>query len=68
MSQQQETPHYFMSSNEEIIRLSYNHEIMKDGLGGNLILAPINFSSAPLTVLDSGTADGIFHYPSSYYD
>ncbi|OCL14894.1 S-adenosyl-L-methionine-dependent methyltransferase [Glonium stellatum] len=49
--------HYVMKSEEEVSRLSNQHEIIKDAMGG-LILANIDLSTRPLRVLDSATADG----------
>ncbi|KAH8704452.1 hypothetical protein GQ44DRAFT_732403 [Phaeosphaeriaceae sp. PMI808] len=54
MANEQNT--YFLKSEEEVSRLSNQHDIIKDGMNG-LVLAPINLSK-PLRVLDSGTADG----------
>jgi hypothetical protein len=47
----------FQHDESEAVRLTYNHEIMKDALDGELI--PVTFDhSSPLTILDSATADG----------
>lgn len=54
MADEQNT--YFLKSEEEVSRLSNQHDIIKDGMNG-LVLAPIDLSK-PLRVLDSGTADG----------
>jgi hypothetical protein len=53
---------YFMDSKDEIKRLSYNHEIIKAGMDNKLILAPIDLSLSLVTILDSATADGKFHF------
>jgi SAM-dependent methyltransferase len=47
---------YPLESDEEIGRLSNQHDVIKDEMG-QLVLAPIDLS-APLRILDSGTADG----------
>ena len=48
---------YWMESEGERKRLASNHFIVKDEMGGKLVLAPVDFSR-PVKVLDSGTADG----------
>lgn len=55
---------YFLSQNpDETERLRLQHELIKDHLGGSLILAPIDFSKKDLSVLDSATADGRSFFP-----
>lgn len=50
---------YFMEHNSlEIERLSYQHEVIQNHMGGNLVLAPIDLTQPRLRVLDSATADG----------
>lgn len=50
---------YFLSQNPtELERLSYQHEIIKDYMGSNLVLAPIDLSRPGLHIFDSATADG----------
>jgi hypothetical protein len=50
---------FIMANNDEITRLSINHEIIKDEMpGGSLLLPPIDFNTSPCRVLDSATADG----------
>jgi hypothetical protein len=49
---------YPLENEEEISRLSNQHDVLK-GEMGQLVLAPIDLSS-PLRILDSGTADGLF--------
>ena len=51
-----------MANNDEITRLSLNHEIIKDSMpGGSLVLPPIEFSASPHRILDSATANGNAH-------
>lgn len=57
---------YFLESEEEISRLSNQHDVIKDEMGG-LILAPIDLSQ-PLRVLDSATADGMCYITASESD
>jgi hypothetical protein len=47
---------YVLESEEEISRLSNQHDVIKDEMG-SLVLAPLDLSK-PLRILDSGTADG----------
>ncbi|CAD6577326.1 MAG: hypothetical protein ASARMPRED_008221 [Alectoria sarmentosa] len=52
---------YFLSQNPtEIERLSYQHEVIKDYMGGKLVLAPVDFSQSGLHIFDSATADGLW--------
>ncbi|KAF2120576.1 S-adenosyl-L-methionine-dependent methyltransferase [Lophiotrema nucula] len=60
MASKEDTPAYIMDTSDEITRLSYNHALFKDAMGGNLVLAPIDFSSGPKRILDSATADGLW--------
>jgi hypothetical protein len=53
---------YIMASDEEIARLSSQHEVFKDAMGG-LLLAPIDLSAKSLRILDSATADGMSLWP-----
>jgi hypothetical protein len=53
---------YFMASDDEISRLSNQHNVIKDAMGG-LLLAPIDLSAKPLRILDSATADGRLRVP-----
>ncbi|KAF2686128.1 hypothetical protein K458DRAFT_387139 [Lentithecium fluviatile CBS 122367] len=48
---------YILESEEEIIRLSNQHDLIKDEAEG-LVLAPINLAAKPLRILNSATADG----------
>ena len=41
----------------EIKRLSDNHEVVRDAMGG-LLLAPVDLSKPGLKIYDSATADG----------
>lgn len=52
---------YILASDEEIARLSNQHEVIKDAMGG-LLLIPINLSVQSIRILDSATADGMFFY------
>ncbi|KAI0458555.1 hypothetical protein F5B21DRAFT_500451 [Xylaria acuta] len=47
---------YWMDSEGERKRLASNHFTVKDGMGGKLVRAPVDFSR-PVKILDSGTAD-----------
>ncbi|KAL1604783.1 hypothetical protein SLS60_004323 [Paraconiothyrium brasiliense] len=47
---------YPLENDEEISRLSNQHDVLKDEMG-KLVLAPIDLST-PLRILDSATADG----------
>ena len=53
-------PDYFMKSEEENSRLSNQHEVIKDAMGGQLVHAPLDLTAQSLCVLDTGTADGTF--------
>lgn len=51
---------YLLSQNPtEVERLSYQHEIVKDFMGGKLVLAPMDLSKQDLHILDTATADGV---------
>ena len=50
---------YILESDNEMSRLSNQHEVIKDAMGG-LLQMPIDYSKGPLRILDSGTADGGF--------
>jgi hypothetical protein len=58
MAAQSEDTGYLLASEEVMSRLSNQHDVIKDAMGG-LVLAPINLSAKPLRILDSATADGI---------
>ncbi|KAL1593217.1 hypothetical protein SLS60_010825 [Paraconiothyrium brasiliense] len=49
---------YILHSDDEITHLTLQHQVVKDALNNRLVLAPIDFSSGSLTILDSCTADG----------
>jgi len=49
---------YFLASDEEMNRLSNQHSVIKDAMGGRLLLLPVDHSAGALRILDSGTADG----------
>lgn len=52
---------YFLSQNPtEVERLSYQHEVIKDYMGGNLVLAPLDLLQPGLQIFDGGTADGLW--------
>lgn len=42
----------------EVDRLSAQHYVVKNAMGGKLVLAPIDLSKPDLRILDSATADG----------
>lgn len=48
---------YILDNEEEMGRLSNQHAVIKDAMGG-LLLMPVDLSKAPLRILDSATADG----------
>lgn len=50
---------YPIESPEEMARLSNQHEVIKDAMGG-LLLVPVDLSIGAKRILDSGTADGDF--------
>ncbi|MCJ1352293.1 MAG: hypothetical protein MMC33_002277 [Icmadophila ericetorum] len=50
---------YILESDNEMSRLSNQHEVIKDAMGG-LLQMPIDYSKGPLRILDSGTADGFW--------
>ena len=54
----QELAEYPLNNDEEIKRLTYQHEVIKDALGGKLLLVPVDTEQKPLRILDSATADG----------
>lgn len=45
----------------EPARLRMQHEVIKDAMGGRLILAPVDMSRPGLRILDSATTDGSKH-------
>ncbi|KAI1421989.1 hypothetical protein F5Y12DRAFT_661069 [Xylaria sp. FL1777] len=49
---------YPLENEEEVGRLRNQHDVIKDAMDGLLILAPVDLSTSPLRILDSGTADG----------
>jgi hypothetical protein len=49
---------YFLESDDKISRLSNQHHVIKDEMGG-LVFAPVDLSARPLRILDSATADGM---------
>lgn len=38
------------------------HLVLIDALGGHVVLAPVDLTKPGLKILDSGTADGMFHF------
>lgn len=61
---------YFMATDEEMSRLENQHSVIKDAMGGSLLLQPIDLSVGPLRILDSATADGMLQFgpPFFYFD
>lgn len=49
---------YILHSETETARLALQHQVIKDAMNGQLVLAPIDLYTARLTILDSCTADG----------
>jgi hypothetical protein len=49
---------YILHNENEIMRLTLQHQLIKDAMNGQLVLAPIDLHTTPLTILDSCTADG----------
>jgi hypothetical protein len=49
---------YILESEDEVKRLTNQHDVIKDEMGSQLVLAPIDLSKEPLRILDSATADG----------
>jgi gliotoxin biosynthesis N-methyltransferase len=47
---------------QEIIRLHAQHDVVRSAFGGKLILCPIDLSRSNLHILDSATSDGYFLY------
>jgi tRNA1(Val) A37 N6-methylase TrmN6 len=47
------------ASDDEIQRLTDQHVMLKSGMGGTLVVAPIDLSRPGLRILDSGTGNGI---------
>lgn len=45
-------------TSKEVERLRNQHELIRDGMGGKLIRAPIDLSKPDLHILDVATADG----------
>jgi hypothetical protein len=48
---------YNLQSKEETSRLANQHNVIKDKIGG-LLAVPVDFTTKPLRVLNSATADG----------
>lgn len=54
-----EESQYILSGNiSETTRLRLQHDVIKDAMGGQLVLAPADLSRSGLRILDSATADG----------
>jgi hypothetical protein len=49
---------YMLKNDEDIGRLTIQHPVLKDTIGGNLVLPYIDVSFPGSRILDSGTADG----------
>ncbi|KAJ8069781.1 hypothetical protein OCU04_000197 [Sclerotinia nivalis] len=48
---------YVLANDEEMNRLSTQHYVIKDAMGG-LLMVPVDHTTEGLRILDSGTADG----------
>jgi hypothetical protein len=46
------------ASPTETERLRMQHDVVKDAVGGSLVVAPIDLTKPGLRILDSATADG----------
>jgi len=52
-------PEYVLDGPNEVKRLAYQHEILKDAMPDDqLLIVPVDANGSPLRVLDSATADG----------
>lgn len=49
---------YPLEGDDEVERLQNQHHVIKDAMGGKLIMAPVDLSASSLRILDSGTSDG----------
>jgi hypothetical protein len=59
MASQNDKTGYIMEHEDENKRLTYNHELYKDSMGGQLHFAPVDWEAEPpKSVLDTATADG----------
>lgn len=65
MASKPDRANYILASDEEIARLSNQHEVIKDAMSA-LLLVPIDLSDKSLRILDSATADGMVLLPLSY--
>ncbi|MCJ1380210.1 hypothetical protein MMC17_003313 [Xylographa soralifera] len=59
MAQDAKKTDYILDNEEEMGRLSNQHGVIKNAMGG-LLLAPVDLSAGPLRILDSATADGFW--------
>lgn len=59
MAPRTDTTDYILASEEEVSRLSNQHKVVIDAMGG-FFFAPIDLSAKSLQILDSATADGMF--------
>ncbi|KAF2093934.1 hypothetical protein NA57DRAFT_47434 [Rhizodiscina lignyota] len=48
------------ATDDEVRRLTIQQSIIKHGMGGKLILAPVDLSQSNLAILDSACADGLW--------
>ncbi|KAF2117654.1 hypothetical protein BDV96DRAFT_644005 [Lophiotrema nucula] len=51
---------YILHNESETTRLAFQHRVIRDAMNGRLVLAPIDLYKAPLQILDSCTADGLW--------
>ncbi|KAF2265220.1 hypothetical protein CC78DRAFT_493963 [Lojkania enalia] len=51
---------YVMHSDSELTRLTLQHEMIKDAMGGQLVIAPLDLRASSLQILDCCTADGVW--------
>ena len=56
------------SVDEEVARLTLQHSVVKDAMGGKLLFAPLDLNKPGLRILDSACADGkfIFDYADPF--
>ena len=58
MASNEANAEYLLKNDKEMNRLGQQHPVLKDMLGGTLVLPPIDLSGGKKRILDSGTADG----------
>ena len=54
----EKTDDYILDNGDEITRLTNQHQVLKDAMGGRLLFAPVDLGATSLKILDSATADG----------